>query len=753
MISDNFVYPLKLFKLGDKNKGWIPNKSHQRELAKMLQQANFDPNFALIYHYGLEVEYITGADKVFQLSKEWEEINNRKFIALGVSKELITTGGSFASANVGLQTQLARYRAKRDLFEELWIRDKFFRVMAERNGWYRRDAKEIVGQYRVSRSKDEMKKRLILPQLDWNKKLMMRDDQSYLTFLNNVFAQGRGPLSAITLLMAMGVDLEDELRRKTKQEELEKRYGMKITPTPPPGGGGIGGTGAPPIMASTKFIDRFKFGKKVKIQEEPKKEVRNEIVDNTFTGYAETSDIKYVTVSEEDELRDSLEISKILRPASTEVWFNNLRSSRVSSETVVLLNNFKNKLDVIDKKYEGDIVIGVKENMSDLQKNLVDIYMQGKMSSYSNVNNIPLYDVYYSRDAEVRDFSDLVLVNEFEDWVKNASSLENVDKEIKINIIRDIANTCFSYGQLKGYQEQGIYNVKVGNVLSREGFRYDVEDLLKKGSNLGSVLSPSGEIIVFSACITGFDKGGNNISPEFVRFKSFNNNGISVKDCPIEYKESIDRLLNRFGKFIKKEFDSFIFVDDVTALDSWEREETKRISANFTDKDDRDEFIISANIQQERLKKRGKLPIFIDNRTVHLSNWIGVEDGSLNEKLINCLNLEEMESLKKAISKSFSSINFDLTEDELKTYRVFGYIDPIADENSEVIGWTVNEYRIKSAEVNGKLADGKVWDVSGKCLKEQITDPFQIFRENVVKYIDFPHKLSESLRESFNKLA
>jgi hypothetical protein len=88
-IADNFIYPLKIFKLGDPQKGWIPSADHQQALAQMLQQATFDPNFALIYHYALSVDYVTVADKVMKLDREWDEIVKKKMIALGVSQNFM----------------------------------------------------------------------------------------------------------------------------------------------------------------------------------------------------------------------------------------------------------------------------------------------------------------------------------------------------------------------------------------------------------------------------------------------------------------------------------------------------------------------------------------------------------------------------------------------------------------------------------------------------------------------------------------
>ena len=78
---DSLMYPLKIFKLGDKQKGWIPNKEHQESLAQMLSQANMDPNFSLIYHYGLETEVFSVVDKLMKqqnIDRDKEELKELK---------------------------------------------------------------------------------------------------------------------------------------------------------------------------------------------------------------------------------------------------------------------------------------------------------------------------------------------------------------------------------------------------------------------------------------------------------------------------------------------------------------------------------------------------------------------------------------------------------------------------------------------------------------------------------------------------
>lgn len=749
-IADNFIYPLKIFKLGDPQKGWIPDESHQRALAQMLQNANFDPNFSLIYHYGLQVEYMTVADKVMRLDKEWQEISEKKMIALGVSKEMLTGASTYASANVGLQMQLARYRAKRDLFEVRWMMDKFFRIMAEKNEWYKRDAREILGHYRVTRSAEEKRQRLIMPKLMWHKKLMMRDDQQFLTFLNNVYAQGKGPISAITLLMGMGLDVESELRNKSRQKEFEEMIGEYIqTPavagpaTPPPGG----------LGAMAKLKDKLKFGKKEKEEEEvaPKSD---ESIDREFIGHADKEKkLMEKSAALLQEESSDIDLTNDIIPVNADAWNKNISSPNVPSEVIFAMTSYDNKLRSFQKKYNGNFKEGIAENSKDLLKSLVDIYVQGKLAAYSWTNFLPIYRQHYAQGDDLRDYSDIVLSNEFEEWIFDLSKMA-MDKDKLYKHVRDLSNTCFCYGQLKGFQEQGIYNVKVSNSESMDGLRYTVGELNKKGKNLSSIVSPMGEIVMFSPCIEGFDDEdfGNSVDPNIKRYKDSYLAGIQIKNCPVEFTPFLERYINKFGKYLKKEYDNVVFVSDVINLPVWEEEQTKRIEAELRDiKAEVKQYVLLNRLSQDKFSKVGKIPAYKHGRTMYISNWIGMEDTPITENLLKYLPITD-ESLYKNVEKVFKTSSNDLTKDEINTYRIFGYIQPLFDGNEEIMGWRAAEGVNKVDGVDEKIVFGKNWDSSGRCASSYTREPRQLFEDNIRLWIDYPNKLNATVKTWFENI-
>jgi hypothetical protein len=74
---DRHLFPIKVFKLGDKGLGWIPSEKHFKRFKALLAQASNDPDFNIIYHFGLEIDYIGTKDKIQNLIPEFEFAEKR----------------------------------------------------------------------------------------------------------------------------------------------------------------------------------------------------------------------------------------------------------------------------------------------------------------------------------------------------------------------------------------------------------------------------------------------------------------------------------------------------------------------------------------------------------------------------------------------------------------------------------------------------------------------------------------------------
>lgn len=137
---DRHMFPIKIFKLGSESRGWIPNKKHFDRLQALLAQAQNDPDFNILYHFGLQVDYVGTKDKVANLVPEYEWVEKQVMAALFVNEEIIHGGmPSAVRDTVNMRTLMYRYLDVREKIERMMI-THIFLPMARARGFYRKTA-------------------------------------------------------------------------------------------------------------------------------------------------------------------------------------------------------------------------------------------------------------------------------------------------------------------------------------------------------------------------------------------------------------------------------------------------------------------------------------------------------------------------------------------------------------------------------------------------------------------------------------
>lgn len=754
-IADNFIYPLKMFLLGDKNVGWIPSKEHMEAFSAMLEQANFDPNFALIYHYGVDVKYVTVADKLMNLSNEWDEINKKKAIALGVPQSFISGESGYASANVGLQTQLARYRAIRDTFEHGHIM-RLFRILAENNEWYARDKREIVGNFRVKRTAAEKAERLLIPEIIWHKKLMMRDDQSYLAFLSNVYNQGKGPVSTITLLRAMGLDAKEELKRKKQQGKFEAQIGEKLTQSVTPGQGANNNNAAGQIQSSfmaklSKFIP---FSGKKDEFAEFKKDLG--ITDNLYTGASvvddQIDDFAKTAAIDDNSLNELLNSYK---PVSHEVWSKNLKSPRVSADMHLAFLDLNAKVDVLNKKYSSSFKLS-DEDIENIVSSYKRLFIVGKINAYQLIKNSA---VSITVDDCLYDYADQVIISEFETWLSKYNSALN--KENYLGMLRSIGNSALAYGQLRAYREYDISKVKLANVHDKRGLVYGVDEMLKYRNALGPLVSPKDEVIVFYPKIeylkySAVAEDGDILIENVNTYKTYTHKGFMIKDAPIEYVNDINLFLDATYKISSSMYKNIVFVDKITDLEVWEKKALAKLqeeSMNSTA--DKAELYAQhkAQLSLEKFKQADSEMFFVDKKTLYISKRVDINDNMLISKLYMHTGVLTSDSVRSAIDKVFKPAICNLNSEEITKYIRTGAIEPFFDASDNVQGFKISEDGKKHDFVDEKVKLGKIWDSNGNAVYSDNRTPVDMFDERVLDWIEYPHLMNSTVKSLFDAVA
>lgn len=210
--ADRFMFPLKIFKLGNPQTGWVPGRKHFEALRDLLVSAQNDPDFNIIFHHGLQVEYLGVHDKIQNLIPEFEFVENRILTGLFTNKSLThAEGPTYSNASVAMRVLMHRYMVIRDLLST-FMREKIFRKVAEARGWYISDTTgetgeeqiRIAGKYKV----------LDLPKPKW-RKLNLLDNTQQQQFLINLHKERKIDHNTIMEMF----DLETESIVKHLKEE------------------------------------------------------------------------------------------------------------------------------------------------------------------------------------------------------------------------------------------------------------------------------------------------------------------------------------------------------------------------------------------------------------------------------------------------------------------------------------------------------------------------------------------------------
>lgn len=245
--------PLKVAKLGNPSSGWIPPPEQEKRLIELLAQAEQDPQAWLVYHYGVAFETIGNNDRAMSITREWETIERVKLVALGISKSFMHGEVSYASASTGLQVFLQRLKSMRLFFEQKWLYPKFFKPIAEINGWTKPKPSEVSHRYRIKRSARELEAQnmYIIPKIVWDKSLDPQINGDLIQAMTAL--EGLGvKFSKTTKMAAVGHSFEEETKKIHRENKFEKAYlpdlqmasgGGKGKGS---GGGLMGGGGSPP---------------------------------------------------------------------------------------------------------------------------------------------------------------------------------------------------------------------------------------------------------------------------------------------------------------------------------------------------------------------------------------------------------------------------------------------------------------------------------------------------------------------------
>lgn len=211
-IANRHIMPLRVAKIGTPGEP-MPSQDDIDAFRDILAEGEDDPNFFLVYHYGLSFDYVGSTGKILPLNTEFDFIQNELMTGLGITQAMLNGDGStYSTAQVGAEALARRYASYR-LRLESWIRKKVYRPISEVQGFYKPKNGTIaiknMSPREIRRAVSNKEMELIVPKLLWQQQ-DLTSNQTAMNFIQSL--RDKGLVSMTTVLPLLSLDPETEKR-------------------------------------------------------------------------------------------------------------------------------------------------------------------------------------------------------------------------------------------------------------------------------------------------------------------------------------------------------------------------------------------------------------------------------------------------------------------------------------------------------------------------------------------------------------
>lgn len=201
--ADGLVNPITVVKVGGTGDGDYRATAEDLEyFRQMLEEAQYDKDFKLITHAGVEITRVGASGQVLEIAEDMNLIIKNIYTALMIPPAVIDQESSvYASASIGLEVLRQRYFNFRNMIAR-WLVNKVFAPISEVQGFF---------EYK------DGKKRLIVPEIEWNQ-MNLYDLSDYIQNITGLV--GSKQASVQTLYRSLGLNYDDE-KVKMRQERID----------------------------------------------------------------------------------------------------------------------------------------------------------------------------------------------------------------------------------------------------------------------------------------------------------------------------------------------------------------------------------------------------------------------------------------------------------------------------------------------------------------------------------------------------
>lgn len=184
-----------------KNKVSAPGitPSQLEDLREQIDLSYLNPDYSIVTNFDWNWEQIGSEHRLLDLSREYENIDQQLYAALGVTRELLTGEGMYSGSKISVEILNTRCLLIREMFQE-FVEKRLFEPMAEANDFYEYDKFGV--------------KKYLYPKISFNR-LTIRDNAEVFDSLFQLYQKGSLPVDIIYDLFNLNAD---EINEKLKQD-------------------------------------------------------------------------------------------------------------------------------------------------------------------------------------------------------------------------------------------------------------------------------------------------------------------------------------------------------------------------------------------------------------------------------------------------------------------------------------------------------------------------------------------------------
>lgn len=210
--TQRHTFPIKLWKLGSESMGWVPSQKHYANFKKLLVQASADPDFNLVYHFGVQFEAVGTKDKIENLQPQFEWCSKRIMNAFYVNDALLNgEAPSYAGQVANTKLLMYRFTTVRNEREKQY-RNKIFLPIARQQQLIRQQPGDKKS-FTLVKSKSFRDKQYYLPEFMWRQQNVVNNYQLQ-QMLVQLYNDGAIPFGIISDILGLSDKILDSYRKK-----------------------------------------------------------------------------------------------------------------------------------------------------------------------------------------------------------------------------------------------------------------------------------------------------------------------------------------------------------------------------------------------------------------------------------------------------------------------------------------------------------------------------------------------------------